>query len=79
MSEAEYKQQPENDGPGRPAWQGHATDELEYIRNETDYISSIAELCRSEIKSRFNLPFAVNRPFSMVNGSELARNVRTCL
>jgi hypothetical protein len=41
MSEAEYKQQPENDDRGRPAWQGHAMDELEYIRNETDYISSI--------------------------------------
>jgi hypothetical protein len=41
MSEAEHKQQPENDDPGRPAWQGRATDELEYIQTETDYISSI--------------------------------------
>ena len=41
MSEAEHKQQPENDDPARPAWQGRAADELEYIRTETDYISSI--------------------------------------
>jgi hypothetical protein len=41
MSVADYKQHPGNDEPARPAWQGRAADELEYIRTETDYISSI--------------------------------------
>lgn len=41
MSEAEYKQQPENNDPVLPAGRGRAADELEYIRTETDYIASI--------------------------------------
>jgi hypothetical protein len=41
MSEAEYKQQPENGDPVLPTGHGRAADELEYIRTETDYISSI--------------------------------------
>ena len=40
MSEAESKQQSGND-EAAPAWQGRAADELEYIRTETDYISSV--------------------------------------
>jgi len=41
MSEAEYKQRPENDDPVLPAWPEGGADELEYIRTETDYISSM--------------------------------------
>jgi hypothetical protein len=40
MSEAESKPQFGND-EASPAWQGRAAAELEYIRTETDYISSI--------------------------------------
>jgi hypothetical protein len=40
MREAESKQQSGND-EAAPAWPGRAADEIEYIRTETDYISSI--------------------------------------
>jgi hypothetical protein len=40
MSEAESKPQ-FGDDEAAPAWPGRAAAELEYIRTETDYISSI--------------------------------------
>ena len=53
MSEAESRQQSGND-EAAPAWPGRAADELEYIRTETDYISSMVR-SRGELLSSDDL------------------------